>query len=77
MPVFYNEEVHDETTVVHFRVLWWDLVLEMLHRKSGRRVKYNCLELEIKGIETVVVYRPTILSVGKTQKIYERSQIDI
>jgi hypothetical protein len=37
MPVFYNEEVHDETTVVHFRVLWWDLVLEMLHRKFWQK----------------------------------------
>jgi hypothetical protein len=77
MPVFYNEAVHDEMKVVHFRVLWLDLVLVTLHLNSSKTAQFNCLELEINGKETVMAYRPTILSVGRTQKINKRSQIDI
>jgi hypothetical protein len=73
MSVFDNEEVHHALISVHFHVLWWDLLIEMMHLNSVVRVKFNCLELEIKGSEMVMAYRTTILSAGRTQRIHERS----
>jgi hypothetical protein len=73
MPVFDNEKVQDALKVVLFYVLCWDLLLEMLHLYFAVRVKFNCLELEIKGSETLMAYRPTILCVGKIRRIRERS----
>jgi hypothetical protein len=72
MSVFDKEEVHDELKAVHCHVLWWDLLLETLHRNSTVRVKFNCLELLIKGNETVMAYTPTILSAGRTQRILKK-----
>ena len=73
MSVLDDEKYQDALKAVLFRVLWWDLLLEMLHLNFDVRVKFNCLELEIKGSETVMAYRPTILSVGRTRRIHERS----
>ena len=54
--VFDKEKVQDALKAVLFRALWWDLLLEMLLLNFAVRVTFNCLELEIKGSETVMAY---------------------
>jgi hypothetical protein len=39
MSVLNNEKVQDALKAVLLRVLWWDLLLEMLHLNFAVRVK--------------------------------------